>query len=108
MLNKNIMKKKVVRLTESDLVRLVKKVIREGEAYAHHDETGWVVQDDESVPYDYMDNEGSMFDEQRTFGPGEYDDFMEFINNCNNNWCLKTKMYYDKYAEKGPIRVRKM
>jgi hypothetical protein len=102
------MKNKIVRLTESDLVRIVKKVIREGEAYVHHDETGWVDQDDRTMDPDYMDNEGSMFDEQRKFGPGEYKDFMKFINNCDNRWCLKTKMFYDKYAEKGPIRVRKM
>ena len=100
--------RKVIRLTESDLTRIVKRVIREGEAFAHHDSTGWVDQDDRHVPQDYMDVKGSDFDEQRKFGPGEYKDFMEFINNCDNNWCLKTKAFYDNYAEKGPIRVRKM
>lgn len=99
---------KIVRLTERDLTRLVRRVIKEGEAYAHHDLSGWVDQKDVRVPQDYMDNEGSDFEEQRVFGPGEYDDFMEFINNCNNSWCLKTKKFYDMYAEKGPIKVRKM
>ena len=98
--------RKVIRLTESDLTRIVKRVIREGEAFAHHDSTGWVDQDDRHVPQDYMDVKGGL--EQRKFGPGEYDDFMEYINNCDNKWCVKTKEFYDNYAEKGPIRVRKM
>ena len=99
---------KVIRLSESDLNKIVKRVIKEGEAYAHHDLTGWIDQLDTPVPQDYMDNEGSDFDEQRKFGPGEYEDFMEFINNCDNRWCIKTKEFYDRYTEKGPIRVRKM
>ena len=100
--------RKTIRLTDSDLMRIVKRVISEGEAYAHHDLSGWIDQDDRQVPQDYMDIEGSDFDEQRKFGPGEYDDFMKFINNCDNKWCLKTKSFYDRYSEKGPIKVRKM
>jgi hypothetical protein len=129
---------KIVRLTESDLIRLVKKVIREEEDYSN-------LYDDEKLDLDkfdkYMDSKGpgtpstkqpkkgpfathknvggwmdaddtevsepTDYSEEREFGPDEYDDFMEFINNCDNKWCLKTKEFYDRYADKGNIKVRK-
>ena len=122
---------KIVRLTESDLIRLVKKVVKEEQGdeldsmlddyyekqggrpaekplskstkgpFASHKDTGWYDADDRqsAEPTDYS--------EEREFGPGEYDDFMEFINNCNNKWCLQTKRFYDTYANQGKIKVRK-
>jgi hypothetical protein len=134
------MVKKIVRLTESDLVRLVKRVVKEQSEidilkmntgadidkaiddyyekqggrpaakplskskegpFAHHKDIGW---------YDSKDRasaEPTDYSEEREFGPGEYDDFMEFINNCDNKWCLQTKRFYDTYANQGKIKVRK-
>lgn len=134
------MANKIVRLTESDLVRLVKRVVKEQSEvdilkmntgadidkaiddyyekqggrpaakplskstkgpFAGHKDTGWYDADDRqsAEPTDYS--------EEREFGPGEYDDFMEFINNCDNKWCLQTKRFYDTYANQGKIKVRK-
>ena len=94
---------KIVRLTERDLTRLVNKIIKESDKgpFAHHKDTGW---------YDSKDRESAEptdYSEEKEFGPDEYDDFMEFINNCDNKWCLKTKQFYDMYANKGNIKVRK-
>ena len=56
---------------------------------------------------DYEVDEPGNFSDEKTFGPGEYDDFMEYINNCNTKWCLTTKRFYDEYAKRGGIKVRK-
>jgi hypothetical protein len=95
--------KKIVRLTESDLIRLVNKVVKEQSEgpFAHHKDTGWYDAGDRAV------EEPTDYSEEREFGPGEYDDFMEFINNCNHKWCLQTKRFYDTYASRGKIKVRK-
>ena len=94
---------KIVRLTERDLTRLVNKIIKESDKgpFAHHASPGWVDADDRHI------EEPTNYSEEREFGPDEYDDFMEFINNCDNKWCLKTKQFYDMYADKGNIKVRK-
>ena len=96
--------KKTVRLTEADLTRLVKRVIRESEM---NDIQGIYAQSD-GAGEDYFNQMDSPswfkredFDEHKTFGPEDYDDFMEYINDCDTNWCLKTKKYYDAYAKKG-------
>lgn len=98
--------KKIVRLTESDLMRIVKKVIKENEdeeIFASHDATG-------GKYYDAMDRPVGLdieFSETREFGPEDYDSFMEYINNCDTRWCLRTKKYYDMYAQTGNITVGK-
>jgi len=134
------MSKKIVRLTESDMIRLVKKIVKEQSEidilkaktgadidkaiddyyekqggrpaqkplskskegpFVHHKDTGW---------YDSKDRasaEPTDYSEEREFGPDEYGDFMEFINNCDNKWCLQTKRFYDTYAGRGNIKVRK-
>lgn len=103
---------KIVRLSENDLVRLVKKVIKEqqepstpkatkGPFATHKDVGGWYDAADRNV------NEPTDYSEEREFGPDEYDNFMEYINNCDTRWCIKTKNMYDLYAQRGSIKVRK-
>ena len=97
--------KKTVRLTEADLTRLVKRVIRESEMNEFGTEV-FAQSDDAGENYfDSMDKKSKFkredFDDHKTFGPEDYDDFMEYINDCDTNWCLKTKKYYDAYAKKG-------
>lgn len=101
--------RKKIRLTESDLIRLVNKVIKETESnprapYATHTTVGdlWVDADDSMIEDEPMD-----YSEEKEFGPEDYGDFMDFISNCNTQWCLKTKRMYDMYAKEGPIKVRK-
>jgi hypothetical protein len=96
--------KKIVRLTESDLNRLVKRIIKESDdnMFAKHDLVGgWRDKNDLRV------DEPSDYGEERSFGPEDYDDFMDFINGCDTSWCLKTKKWYQRYAGKGNITVRR-
>ena len=98
--------KKTIRLTENDLARIVKRVIKENEdeeMFATHDAHG-------GKYYDTMDRRVDSdieFSETREFGPEDYDSFMEYINNCNTRWCLTTKRMYDMYANTGNITVGK-
>jgi hypothetical protein len=123
---------KIVRLTESDLIRLVRKVVKEEQG----DELDSMLDDfyekqggrpaqkplskstkgpfashgDDNKFYDADDRlsaEPTDYSEEREFGPDEYDDFMEFINNCNTKWCIQSKRLYDTYASRGNIKVRK-
>ncbi len=110
--------KKIVKLTESDLIRLVKKVIEEQKfptkkkGYLGHNDR-W---------YDEMDRpvKGEFdYDEEIEFGP---DDFEEYINHTEmdfpeNRWSFSEKgrnqdrtpgkRYWDKYQQDGPVKLRK-
>jgi predicted transcriptional regulator len=98
--------KKIVRLTEADLARIVKRVIKENEdeeLFATHDYQA-------GKYYDTMDRRVDSdieFSEKREFGPEDYDSFMEYINNCDTRWCITTKRMYDAYTSKGNITVGK-
>jgi hypothetical protein len=99
---------KIVRLTESDLIRIVKRVVKEQEEeiFATHPALNkrketWIDKQDNIVKSEIE------FSDVREFGPEDYDSFMEYINNCDTNWCLKTKLFYDNYANMGKLRVGK-
>jgi hypothetical protein len=102
--------KKIVRLTESDLARIVKRVIQEQEEeiFATHPvqieygQQKWIDKSDK-----YMQDSDIEFSDVKEFGPEDYDSFMEYINNCDTLWCLKTKRFYDMYAKMGNIKVGK-
>lgn len=99
--------KKTVRLTESDLVLLVKRVVQEQqeeEIFGTHPSFG------KETYVDAMDRKvGSEieFSDVREFGPEDYKSFMEYINNCDTRWCIKTKQNYDKFASMGTIKIGK-
>ena len=98
--------KKIVKLTEADLTRIVRRVMKENEdeeIFATHDAHGGKYYDATDRPV----NVDIEFSEKREFGPEDYDDFMEYINNCNTRWCLTTKRMYDMYAKTGNITVGK-
>jgi len=106
--------KKIVRLTERDLTRLVNKVIREfdGDMQGRPDtgEMDIFAKSPASGVNKFRDRfdaevEDTEFEDTKEFGPEEYDDFMEYINGCDTKWCLTTKKYYDIYAKRGPITV---
>jgi len=83
---------------------LVKRIIKESDEnmFAKHDLVGgWRDKNDLKV------DEPSDYSEEMSFGPEDYDDFMDFINGCDTTWCLKTKKMYQRYADKGDITVRR-
>lgn len=110
--------KRTIRLTEADLTRIVKRVIKEQSEMkskgilGHND--SWYDEDDNSVNPDDFD-----FDEEIEFGP---DDFEEYISHTEkhhpeNRWSFGDKGYkgdrtpgkgyYDRYQKHGPIKLRR-
>lgn len=121
---KKIMKNNVVRLTESDLEKIVRKVIMEqmsGVAFGAEGNGLKVSREDKGeemfaksdIMTKYIDSRDTEvkgdieFSEKKEFGPEDYDSFMEYINNCDTRWCLTTKRFYDQYAKRGNITVGK-
>jgi hypothetical protein len=97
--------KKVIRLTESDLVRLVKRVVKEQE---FDRELSRALNPDE---FDY--------DEEFEFGPEDFEDYIAHTDTDfpENRWSFNAKGfkgdrshgkgYYDRYQKQGPIKLRK-
>ena len=126
--------KKIVRLTERDLSRLVRRVIKEQQMtneffFDTEDESEdmgrelpMITPNKKAIKgpfaqskidnnwYDSNDervDEPTDFSDEKEFGPEDYDSFMEYINGCNTKWCLTTKRMYDAYANVGSIKIRK-
>jgi len=100
------MAKKIIRLTESDLTRLVKRVIKESKYFKSRDLDKWM--DDENGRYvddieDFDDYDEEEFDDYDSFSekhPGSTRHF---------NWGGDDagKVIFDKYKDKyGPLKVR--
>jgi hypothetical protein len=120
--------RKIVRLTERDLTRLVKRIVRETEEMdeirgrAPYGKPGGSDKFYDADDFE-MDDESMMdYSEEKTFGPDNYEDFIDFINGCDTKWCVATKEDYlnnkggrgkfskkqfDRYSEKGGFTVRK-
>lgn len=115
--------KKTIRLTESDLMRLVKRVIKEQEMdrelpakmkgiLGHNDY--WYDENDRPVNPDEFD-----YDEEIEFGPDDFEDYISHTETDfpGNRWSFNVKGYkgdvgpgkgyWDKYQKHGPIKLRK-
>lgn len=117
--------KKIVRLTESDLVKLVKRVIKEQEfdrelsrspkgILGHMDK--WYDENDSPVNPDDFD-----YDEEIEFGPDDFEDYISHTETDfpENKWSFNVKNmfrkgdrstgkgYRDRYQKHGPIKLRK-
>ena len=114
---------KVVRLTENDLIRLVKRVIKEQELdrelprqvkgiLGHNDY--WYDEGDRPVNPDEFD-----YDEEIEFGPDDFEDYISHTETDfpENRWSFNVKGYkgdresgkgyWDRYQKQGPIKLRK-
>ena len=115
--------KRVIRLTESDLVRLVKRVVKEQEfdrelsrapkgILGHMD--SWYDEGDRPVNPDEFD-----YDEEFEFGPDDFEDYISHTDTDfpENRWSFNAKGfkgdrspgkgYYDRYQKLGPVKLRK-
>jgi hypothetical protein len=115
--------KKVVRLTESDLIRLVRKVIKEQELdrelpqrkkgiIGHNNR--WYDEKDYPVDPDEFD-----YDEEIEFGPDDFEDYIAHTETDfpENRWSFGEKGfkgdrtagkgYWDRYQKHAPVKLRK-
>jgi hypothetical protein len=108
--------KKTIRLTESDLVRLVKRIIKEqdeeGPKFKHR--LGWKL-DSSNGPVEHWYDEGDNltddfddYDEEMEFGPDDYEEFTDTLKGVDNRWNPSfNKHYYGKYTQHYPLKLRK-
>jgi len=113
--------RRIVRLTESDLTRLVRRVIKEQEELPRRKKGilghkgNWYDEMDRPVNPDEFEH-----DEEIEFGPDDYDDYINHTERdfFNNKWSFGMrghkkqdigpgKRYWDKYQQDGPITLRK-
>ena len=95
---------KIVRLTESDLIRIVKRVMNENKKFGSFSDDEWY---DESDKFTRVDDMGDDFDEE------EFDDFDEFDSKHGHDtqWFGKGdsgRKFFDLYKDKhkSPFKVR--
>jgi len=116
--------KKIIRLTESDLIKLIKKVINEQEferelpmrkkgILGHKDL--WTDEEDRPVNPDEFD-----YDEEIEFGPDDFEDYISHTETDfpGNKWPFNMKGvkgddrspgkgYWDRYQKQGKFKLRK-
>jgi len=124
--------KKVIKLTESDLARIVKRVIKENDDYTLYPSDSWYSGNIKKGPYrihqwgpdswfDETDSSVSPdeiedFEEEVEFGPDDFGKFIEYTRSIPNRWDTARstqlgKDYYDRhYKQKNPvpIKIRKL
>ena len=102
---------KIVRLTEKDLTRLVRRVIKEQNEESpkirhrlcHMDR--WYDEDDRPVK---NSDDFDDYDEEMEFGPDDYEEFMNQTKGFKNRWNPSfKKYYYDKYTNDSPLKLRR-
>jgi hypothetical protein len=113
---------KIVRLTESDLTRLVKRVIRETNSDMPRKSRGIMGHKDSW--FDDMDRPTNPdefeHDEEIEFGPDDYDEYLNHTSDIENKWPFVPdteaerrgygnpgKSYFDRYTKDAPLRLRK-
>ena len=113
---------KIVRLTESDLTRLVKRVIREMDSDMPRKSKGILGHKDSW--YDEMDRRVNPdefeHDEEIEFGPDDYDEYVKHTSDIDNKWPFVPdfenekrgfknagKSYFDRYTKDSPLKLRK-
>ncbi len=113
--------KKIIRLTESDLTRIVKRIIEEKDSYNYRgkfrDQDQWFDdkftsdydKDLKSVGYYDDDKDWNDFDDE----PEEYENFEDLPDDLPRDWGFykgdqSGKKFFDLYKEKyGPFKLHK-
>jgi hypothetical protein len=112
--------RRIVRLTENDLTRLVRRVIKEQEELPRRKKGilghkgNWYDEMDSPVNPDEFEH-----DEEIEFGPDDYEDYINHTETDfpENRWSFRDtdykgdrspgKSYWDRYQQDGPITLRK-
>ena len=113
---------RIVRLTENDLTKLVKRVIREMDSDMPRKSRG--ILGHNNYWYDEMDRavnpDEFEYDEEIEFGPDDFEDYISHTEKDfpKNKWSFGAKgykegdrtpgkNYWDRYQKEGPIKLRK-
>jgi hypothetical protein len=113
--------KKIIRLTESDLTRIVKRIIEEKDSYNYRgkfrDQDQWF--DDKFTPdYDKDLKSVGFYDDDKDWEgfegePEEYENWEDLPNDIPRDWEFykgndRAKKFFDLYKEKyGPFQLHK-
>jgi len=108
---------KIVRLTESDLTRLVKRVIKESDkprksrGILGHRDSWFDDMDSPTNPDEFEDYE------EFEFGPDDFEEYLKHTSDIDNKWDFKMKSHkgdygpgqrlYGAYTKDGPLTLRK-
>ena len=102
--------RKVVRLTESDLVRIVKRVIKENKRFGSFDDEEWYDDTDrltskDDFDFDYDEEEFNDFDSYHGKYPLDSEDSPSWFKSNNKDY---SKSMFDIYKDKHkkPFKVR--
>ena len=115
--------KKVIRLTESDLTRIVKRVMnemldshvpRKSKGILGQDAYGWFDQLDRPI----KNQDEFDYDEEYEFGPDDFEDYLDKTSDVDNKWSFQAKGwdgsdkpgrdYFDAYTKHGKkLKLRK-
>ena len=108
---------KIVRLTESDLTRLVRRVIKESDkprksrGILGHKNSWFDDMDSPTNPDEFE------HDEEFEFGPNDFEEYLKHTSDIDNKWDFKTQSHkgdygpgqrlYGAYTKEGPLTLRK-
>jgi hypothetical protein len=104
--------KKIVRLTESDLIRLVKRIINEGDVYGSFGNPKRRFRGDEyiDIETDKYANDEEIFNigSDDDFDMEEFDDYESLDAKYPNRKSLTSKKMFDTYREKSgrPLKLK--
>jgi hypothetical protein len=104
--------KKIVRLTESDLIRLVKRIINEGDVYGSFGNPKRRFRGDEyiDIETDKYANDEDIFNigSDDDFDMEEFDDYESLDAKYPNRKSLTNKKMFDIYREKSgrPLKLK--
>lgn len=88
--------KKIIRLTEYDLTRIVKKTLREMEDDDIEFDLEKRVDDEDDVFYGDEEEDDVFYDDEEEVSGEETQEFIDYVCGFRKDWCSKTKRFFSE------------